>query len=253
MDENYVVVGAHLDEGMIDKIVKGDYVDFSKLLPRDRVMAEEDGRMEMIIKNGKTFWAPVSSGVQISNFSKWEQAFRVYSNVYMKHHPSRAPELIEYNHVIHTIASHYTWENVYLYDKDFRLHMSHNPARSWAIILQQAWSLRLRDRLSNPQYAQFSANKGKTSTEPCRRFNRGRCNYGTNCKFDHRCSYCNKFGHAAVNCRKAIADRNGGHNHPNAGNGGGNGNGNRRGSNGSNGNPASGDNNVPKPVQVSNN
>ena len=30
----------------------------------------------------------------ISNFSKWEQAFRVYSNIYTWAHPDRAAELM---------------------------------------------------------------------------------------------------------------------------------------------------------------
>ena len=54
VDEGYFVVGAHLDEQTVNKIGRGEYIDFGKLLPRDKVMAiEEDCRFEMIIKNGK--------------------------------------------------------------------------------------------------------------------------------------------------------------------------------------------------------
>ena len=81
------------------------------------------------------------------------------------------------------------------------------------MILQQAWSLRLRDRINNQVYGPAvnlnNSNRGKNN-EPCRRFNRGRCNFGTGCRYEHRCSYCFKFGHGSVNCRKAIADRSGG-------------------------------------------
>ena len=35
VDEGYIQVGAHLDENTISKIGKGEYIDFSKLLPRD--------------------------------------------------------------------------------------------------------------------------------------------------------------------------------------------------------------------------
>ena len=40
-------------------------------------------------------------------------------------------------------------------------------------------------------------------SEPCRRFNKGRCTFGLSCKFDHRCSVkkCGKFGHGAHQCR----------------------------------------------------
>ena len=41
----------------------------------------------------------------------------------------------------------------------------------------------------------------------CRRFNRGRCTFGKTCRYEHRCTYCFKFGHGFHNCRKAAADR----------------------------------------------
>ena len=219
VDEGYIVVGAHLDETMVSKISKGDYVDFGKLLPKDRVTSDDEGRMELVHRNGKTFWAPVSASVNINGFAKWEQAFRVYSNIYCKANPHRSAELIEYNHIIHTVALAYIWDNVYTYDREFRLHMARNPQRSWAMILQQAWSLRLRDRImSSNTWANSNYNAGHTAgnfqrtgnnriSEPCRRYNRGKCNFGNTCKFEHRCSYCFKFGHSSVNCRKAIADR----------------------------------------------
>ena len=117
--------------------------DLFKLLPKDRILVEEDGQMELVIKDGKTFWAPVSDSVSINNFSKWEQAFRIFCNIYNQEFPNKATELIQYNHVIHTIALTYTWDNVYSYDKEFRLHMSkHHPNCSWSDILQQAWLMK---------------------------------------------------------------------------------------------------------------
>ena len=136
VDEGYIVVGAHVDESTTQKIIKGEYVDFAKLVPRDRVVAEKDGRLEMVFRNGRTYWVPVRDPVVISSFGKWQQAFRVFVNIYCKANPQRAVELIEYNHVIHTASTTYIWDNVYLYDKEFRLHMARNPQRSWSIILQ---------------------------------------------------------------------------------------------------------------------
>ena len=221
MDEDYLVVGGHIDENTRIKIVRGDYVDFSKLLPCDKILTEEDGRMELIVKDGKTFWAHVSESISISNFSKWEQAYRIFANIYTSEFPSKSSELIQYNHIIHTISLAYVWENVYSYDKEFRLHMSKHPGRSWSVILQQAWSMKLKDRLyKSSEFNHASANNGsnynsgnrsRNSTgsikEPCRHFNRGKCKFGASCHFEHRCSYCNKFGHRFFNCRKAITDR----------------------------------------------
>ena len=148
MDEDYLVIGGHIDETMQGKIIRGEYIDFGKLLPRDKIIVEEDGKMELVIKNGRTFWVPVSETTVINSFSKWEQAFRIYSNVFTRTYPGKSSELIQYNHIIHSIAMQYIWDNVYSYDKEFRIHMAkHHPNHSWAVILQQAWSMKLRDRL----------------------------------------------------------------------------------------------------------
>ena len=113
----------------------------------------------------------------------------------------------------------YVWENVYTYDREFRLHMSRYPQCSWGMILQQAWSLRLKDRLSAgnnwDSTNNFSNNNSRGNSsrakvnEPCRHFNRGHCNFGATCKYEHKCSYCFKYGHGSVHCRKVTGDRNG--------------------------------------------
>ena len=178
MDEDYMVIGAHVDESMQNKIIRGEYIDFGKLIPRDKIVMEEDKRMELIMKNGRAFWTPAGSGeiTSITNFHKWEKAFRIYSNIYTRAHPARASELIQYNHVINSIASTYVWDNVYSYDKEFRMHLSRHPSRSWAIILQQAWTMRLRDRIKNDHLygssnnQNFGGNRGgnRGGSEPCR-------------------------------------------------------------------------------------
>ena len=127
MDEDYLVIGGHIDEVIQKKIENGEYIDFGRLLPKDIIITEEVGRMELVVKNGKTFWVPVTESVVINNFSKWEQAFRIYSNLYTWAHPHRSSELIQYNHIIHSIAMQFTWENVYSYDKEFRIHLTKHP------------------------------------------------------------------------------------------------------------------------------
>ena len=58
-DEDYMVLGSHIDEGTKDKIAAGMYVDFAKLLPRDRLVVEEDHRLEIVSRNGQTFFQPM--------------------------------------------------------------------------------------------------------------------------------------------------------------------------------------------------
>ena len=40
-----------------------------------------------------------------------------------------------------------------------------------------------------------------------RKYNKGKCKFGQGCHYDHRCSYCHKFTHTVLTCRKLIADR----------------------------------------------
>ena len=212
VDEDYLLVAAHVDEGTQRKIANQEYVDFAKLVPRDRVLSEEDSRLELVNRGGHTYFVPAATSTEmttISNFSRWEQSFRVFATIYTNYYPARASELIQYNHLIHTASLSFSWENVYAYDQDFRIHMSRHPKRSWGIILQQAWSVRLKDRLMNSGQGSRNSNgsnnhsgqQGKNKRDTCYRFNHGKCSYGQNCKFEHKCLICNNFGHGAWNCR----------------------------------------------------
>ena len=212
VDESFLLVVSHIDQITYDKIVNGEYVDFSRLIPKDKVLIEEENKMQLVNKDGQIFFVPANSDkTSISNFSRWEQAFRVFCDVYTRAHPNRSSELVQYNHIIHTASMSYNWDNVYLYDKDFRLHMSRHPSRSWALMLQQSWTLRLKDRIirhENNNRTFNDSSKSSPGSGHCRRFNRGKCSYGHTCKYEHRCYYCNKVGHGVVACRQMKYDRN---------------------------------------------
>ena len=218
VDENYMVIGAHLEPALMDRIKRGDYVDFAKLLHRDKTLYDEP-RLELINKGGHTFFVPAEREVQgVTSFHKWEQAFRVYSNIYVREHPSRASELVQYNHVIFTATNMYIWENVYTYDREFRVHMSYFPDRSWAIILQQAWAMNLKDKINLgnngfkglPNNSNNLGNQNKFKREICKKYNKGLCNRGRSCHFEHRCLECGKFGHGEHICRQKVKNGGGG-------------------------------------------
>ena len=44
VDQDFLVVGNHVDEQIRNRIENGEFVDFSRLLPRDRLVVEEDNR-----------------------------------------------------------------------------------------------------------------------------------------------------------------------------------------------------------------
>ena len=152
-DENYMMMGTHLDSQTQSKIVNHEYVDFAKLIPKDRIAKEDDHRLEIANRGGSTFFIPVSDRdtTRIHNFSRWEQAFRVFSNVYTKAYPARATELIQYNHLIYTASLSFIWDNVYLYDREFHMHLSNFPQRSWSVICNKhgrlVWKIELEEEI----------------------------------------------------------------------------------------------------------
>ena len=204
----YITVAAHVDNNLRRKILNFKYVDFVKLLPRDQINAEEDNRLTFVNKGGVPYLVPVGASREssgISSYAKWDQVFRVFCDIVMSKFPTKSTELIQYNHVIHTTSQTYVWENVYNYDKDFRIHIARNPFRTWSVILQQAWCMRLRDkiRLDSGSSSVISRSpNSKHKKDLCLRFQRGVCQFGLSCKFDHRCPIYNKFGHGARICRK---------------------------------------------------
>ena len=67
----------------------------------------EETEMRLVQRNGRTAYVPVRDEVTINSFNCWEQAFRVFSNVYTREHPHKAAELIQYNHIIHSASLTY--------------------------------------------------------------------------------------------------------------------------------------------------
>ena len=94
IDDGYLTLGMHLESSLRDKIEAGDYVDLAKLLPKDRVKMEDDNRLEMVNRGGYSYWVPVAEreSTPINSYNRWEQAFRVYMNIFVKAHPARATE-----------------------------------------------------------------------------------------------------------------------------------------------------------------
>ena len=109
VDENYLLIGAHINQGLRNKIVNFEYIDFSRLLPRDRVTREDDHRMELVSRGGSTFFVSVVDRemTSINSFTKWEQAFSIYMNVITSAYLNKSAELVQYNHVIFTASQMY--------------------------------------------------------------------------------------------------------------------------------------------------
>ena len=77
LDDNYQAVRSHLDIQTVKKIQEGEYVDFAKLLPKDRIENDQDDRMELVTKGGNLGFIPSSDKEKrkISLVFLWDGAF----------------------------------------------------------------------------------------------------------------------------------------------------------------------------------
>lgn len=220
MDYLHDAVTDHVDKGTFEKIVRGEYVDLVKLLPRDIDAINEEDSLQLTNRDGRTFYVPPADRdpQSISNFRKWQLAFRVFQAVYVTAYPEKGLELLQYVHLIEDYCSTWIWDNVYKYDKRHRRLMEKFKNRFWHVPYD--WGKKELKTTHAMVSARGSTNNS-TSNKPgqsggtsngskrvaCKNFNRGHCKFGNACKFDHnRCAHCGKSRHLMSSCRKLKAD-----------------------------------------------
>ena len=218
-DNEFFRVTCHVANVLRERIQKGDYVELEKLLPKVKGWAGNNNKMNLIFKDGHSYFVPAAPESKISGVRRWEQAFRVYAAIYSEANPSRAAEIWQYVHIINVAASAYSWENVSTYDYTFRQLMAANLQRSWAKIYQQMWSISMRDPVTrfnsnghnNGHNSNFQSNKHQGGNgqqkrvKYCWDFNKGRkCKDGDKCRYVDRCSVCDEASHGKNTCLKKV-------------------------------------------------
>ena len=196
-----------MDAALRAKIERGEFIELEKLLPKDPTRRmTNDSRMELVNRDGYTYFVPAADKEKITGIRKWEQAFRVYAAIYSKANPYRASEIWQYVYTINLAANSYIWDNVACYDYTFRQLMSSNPGHSWGIIYHQMWSLAMRDPIHKNNMFSVSGNRSDNVKQHwdnyCWRFNKNRCKFGSKCHYEHKCNYCDGYGHGAYNCAR---------------------------------------------------
>ena len=216
-DDEFFHTTCHIDVALKEKIEKGLFVELDKLLQKKLQSGPSDNRLQLINKDGASFFVPpIDRETRVDSIKKWEQAFRVYTTIYCHANPTRAGEILQYTDIIHRAAATFSWDNVAKYDYVFRQLMAEKPYRSWAKVYTQMWNITLNEPIkkfneysSNSNGSKASGNS-KRKDSYCWKFNKSNnCPYGKNCKFEHKCSYCGNQNHSFQNCLK----RNGKKNH----------------------------------------
>lgn len=208
IDMKHFHLTSHVDKKLRDRILQGDFtVDFKRLIPQSRSRCKTDSRLSIVSKDGMSYFVPADkdSAKEINCYKQWEIAFRVFMGIYISKWPARADELLEYSHVIQTASLTYPWESVFNYDIAIREIITENPNCLWGKICQHTWALEIGEpsnKTGVPAAAGQSKQAFKQAKRICWRFNKGRCTFGEQCEYDHKCSVCGGRNHGRHNCYK---------------------------------------------------
>jgi hypothetical protein len=61
----------------------------------------------------------------IDNIDLWTEAFTNFSKILIQKHPLLASDLLTYMSIIRGTAADASFERIYQYDRQFRLHVAH--------------------------------------------------------------------------------------------------------------------------------
>ena len=114
-DNRFFHLAAHVDETLKDKIIKGEYVDLSKLLVKQpKWSGKSDVRMDLDNRDGHSSWVPAHERELpvINSFHRWEEAFRMCAGIYTTVHPKRASQIFQHVETIHIASQTCVWDNV---------------------------------------------------------------------------------------------------------------------------------------------
>ena len=206
-DDEFFHSTCHVDKTLRTKIAAGQFIDLSKVAPKQLLFSETTGenKLRLINNNGIAEFKTQESENKITGIRSWDRAFRVYSTIYSEANPARASEILQYAAVINLAAQKFAWEDVAQYDYVFRHLMERKPERSWAKTYTQMWNITLcgQSKVSTKGNSNFNGNSNRRNRDPvCWRFNRGKCKYGKECRFEHRCSYCWSLNHPGSSCHR---------------------------------------------------
>ena len=144
-DDEFFHTICHIDPQIKEKIERGGFVDLDKLIQKKTQYEPSEKRMQLVNRDGQSYFVPYERETKVDGIRKWEQAFRVYTTIYCQANPTRSGEILQYVDVIHRAASIFSWDNVAKYDYVFRQLMAEKPHRSWAKTYTQMWNITLNE------------------------------------------------------------------------------------------------------------
>ena len=120
-----------LPKKMIDRIISGQYVDFSEFPPaRGRVCSlptTEEGHIGVVRAEDL-----LGTRKLIPDLATWLQCFCIYMAVVTEHEPDRVKPLLAYLSMIDKASAKFSWLSWVVYDQNFRQETADSGRKYWS-------------------------------------------------------------------------------------------------------------------------
>ena len=220
--------GAHIPLSLKEKIWRGEYVEFSDLLPQNRAfVVYQELNKNSCCHGGHCCVGnntrPAVSKNEIHTIGEWTDALLIYMHIYLERFPSECLPLVKYTTIVRQAATRFTTKGAILYDKEFRMKMALYPQKPfnvidgelyYSVLIPSVFHTGQRPTFVGKQQFGGNFNAGESNPKPpflpahsannlprgvCWSFNKGGCNK-QNCKFVHKCATCNRTNHPQTKC-----------------------------------------------------
>jgi hypothetical protein len=128
-------VSPSLPKRLEEQILKGEFVDFSVLLPgnSDR---PSFAPIRLSVEGDQGFTIPIpfsniGKHAKADNIDKWLTTFGIYASVVVAKFPHKAAQLFAYQRIIREASEKFKGLAWYAYDIDFRKLAAKNTALNW--------------------------------------------------------------------------------------------------------------------------
>ena len=213
-----------LEQNLQDKILRGEYIDFSLLLP-DSLARPQAPDIQLRVDDSIPGSSPVTMVRKrkpvIDSFHKWLDAFTAYALVIVGSHPRRSLELFKYQQIISRAASKFQGTAFLAYDEHFRRQAANDLRISWDQVDIELWTVTFSG-LAKPHCLVCSGSHDSqsscTNADPfrqssknslfCFRFNRSSGCNSRPCPFPHVCCHCRSTDNFIVACPSSFSKAN---------------------------------------------
>lgn len=197
-------MAAHVPHSICQKIWQNQYINLA-LLNKGSIELHAlcAGSVLTLNPNGTIESKPKVLTDKVPTIERWTDAMIIFMSIYIRKHPDKAAEMLQYISIIREAAHRNTGLGWRTYDEQFRLRQALS-LQPWGKIHADLW-LRTMSASSSNYAGAMGANDqprqkvAQTGTNPCFDFNKGFCHWSP-CKYQHICSNCGDNSHGKGAC-----------------------------------------------------